>query len=399
MAGFFIVFDSHESMVATMQSGVYSSLMKEGRSNAWFRTAEATLADYASMREGDALYFFSNRRVYGRGRLVRVHGSCRRQNYPRSSSLEPATYSEVSHKLYWDSGKGAWERRDDKTRRKTLYAQRWLCTFVPDPEFWLHGVDMDDLLDSNPDAFRVVRAMASKSFIKVDDQEEAAFLAALARANRDPSEALVEFDGTAHAAIEDAATHADYGLGIDSLLNSLADGESIKHEMAVEAALMAQIADHDEATVAALGTWHHVSRQVPASPHKPSRWMDYMDLFGYSYLPDYHGRVIGRFYVAEVKRGVATKDDVEQTMRYVDWVKDQYADNDYSLIRAYLIANAFPDSVRRHAERVGRRLFTVRRRPAETDTWQDLVLLRYRHQQDSGRLGLLREDGETECAT
>lgn len=388
MAGFFIVFDKYESMLETMRTGVYSTFLKEGSSTAWYRIAEGTMADFASMRAGDSLFFFSDRQVYGRGRLVSIRRNCRMENFCGSSALSPADHATCQSDLLWDSGLDGWERYEKKNKTTTLYTQRWICTFEPYPRYWAKGVDMDDLLDSNPEAFRVVRSMAAKTFTKVDDQEEQAFVAALVRANADDESSLVGFDDSVHKSIRKSCSKKSRPLDFSTLLGSLADGTQIRHEMAVEAALVRQIADRHPPTVKVLGDWHHVSRQVPASPHKPSRWMDFMDLFGYSYLPGYEGQVVGRFYIGEVKLGAAEPGEVEQAMRYVDWVKDQYADKDYSLVRAFLIAHSFPPETRERAREVAKRLYTVRRRPAETSEWDGLALVEYRYRKGTGLLYL-----------
>lgn len=44
--------------------------------------------------------------------------------------------------------------------------------------------------------------------------------------------------------------------------------------------------------------------------------------------------------------GIAANDDViDQIMKYVDWINQEYAHGDYSMIEAYVVAADFPDSV------------------------------------------------------
>lgn len=64
-------------------------------------------------------------------------------------------------------------------------------------------------------------------------------------------------------------------------------------------------------------------------------------------------------------------------MKYVDWVKDEYAHGDYSMIHAFLIAAEIPEAVLKCAEEVATRFFTIQRRPARTQEWSGLRLLRY----------------------
>lgn len=69
-----------------------------------------------------------------------------------------------------------------------------------------------------------------------------------------------------------------------------------------------------------------------------------MDVFGYSYIREFN-RTKSKYLVAELKKDGATFDDVNQLMKYVDWVKDEYSFGDYSMIEAFLIAYNFPDDV------------------------------------------------------
>jgi RecB family endonuclease NucS len=115
--------------------------------------------------------------------------------------------------------------------------------------------------------------------------------------------------------------------------------------------------------------------------------MDKMDIFGYAWIPGYRP-AISRYLVAEIKKGAATPHDVEQTMKYVDWVKDEYAHGDYSMIEAYLIAHEISSRVAQYAMKVGQRAFTVQRRPPRTTEWTSLRLLEYRASED-GRILLV----------
>jgi hypothetical protein len=49
----------------------------------------------------------------------------------------------------------------------------------------MRGIDMDDLLSSDPGAFRSLRVFEQRSFIKLDDEEDRAFRTTLLRRNLD----------------------------------------------------------------------------------------------------------------------------------------------------------------------------------------------------------------------
>lgn len=46
---------------------------------------------------------------------------------------------------------------------------------------------------------------------------------------------------------------------------------------------------------------------------------------------------ISNYLVVEIKKGVIETQDILQLMKYVDWVKNEYAYGDYSMIKAFMI--------------------------------------------------------------
>jgi len=64
--------------------GVYSTNMHEV-TNRNLIPFEGTFADYCSMKPGDNIYFFSNRKIYGIGVLIKVGLDCKYNNYPSAS--------------------------------------------------------------------------------------------------------------------------------------------------------------------------------------------------------------------------------------------------------------------------------------------------------------------------
>jgi hypothetical protein len=371
MAGYVVVLGDEASLRACVEKGVYGTVLRSVPDGWWATPYEATFGDYVTMSQGDNIYFFIQRMLYGVGRLVSVVGDCKHLNFPDASEPKPWTYQQVKPQLLWDEGVQSVQ-------------QRWLCTFEPDPHFFVRGVDMDDVLASNPAAFRMLRVMERRSFIKVDDDENQALRDVILKANQDAMAAPspggnVHQDnhGQAHATI--AGRHST-GNSFDAgtLMDACASGTSLGHEMALEVGLLHQLSAGDPHATQILGDWDYLSHQVVASPFKPPRWVDWMDVFGYSYVPNYRPTV-ARYLAGEVKKGDAIPDDVEQVMKYVDWVKDEYAHGDYSMIHSFLVARSFPTVVVQRRDDVGRRIFTVRRRPAVTQEWKELKLLEYQY--------------------
>lgn len=369
MAGYLFLLDSEDALSSCIERGCYATKITEPRGY-WSVAAEATFGDYVTMKPGDDVYFFIKRTIYGVGKLVRVSGDCRHLNFPDASSPTAFTDDQVNAVALVPG--------DDSAR------QRWVCFFEPSPHFFRRGVDMDDMLSSNPSAFRMLRAMWKRSFIKFDDEENQAFRDAILKANQqcltNPT-SLDRFDdthGLSHERASGIAVGEDYRLDPKAVVSACATGLRLSHEMALEAGILGQLHSGDEPTTQAFGRWDYLAHQVVASPFKPVDYMDRMDLFGYRYIPGY-APTISKYMVAELKAGTSGPADIEQTLKYVDWAADEYAHGDYSMIEAFLVAAEFSDECIAQYCQHAQRMFTRRRRPAQTETWRALHLVQYEH--------------------
>ena len=65
MAGYIFNLDSIESLMLYVNNGVYSTKINYP-GNHWKGYQEATFADYATMKAGDNVYFFIDRKIYGK---------------------------------------------------------------------------------------------------------------------------------------------------------------------------------------------------------------------------------------------------------------------------------------------------------------------------------------------
>lgn len=379
MAGYLFSLDSLDSLNLYVENGVYSTKLRTP-SNLWGPPQEGTFADYVTMKEGDNVYFFIQRKIYGIGELVNVQNNCKFCNFPHASYPRPANYSDVKNQLLWDEGEFSKD-------------QRWLCLFKPSPYFFCKGIDMDDVLSSNPAAFKMLRAFWKLSFIKFDDEENQAFKDVILKFNQEPLWKQVEGENIfasnyvqTHAAISEKLSTDDYTLDVTPILLSCAKGDRLKHEMAIEAGLLTQLSRNDSPTEAVFGNWDYLSHQVIASPFKPIDYMDKMDVFGYSYVIGF-SPTKSKFLVIEIKKDAGSEGDIEQLLKYVDWVKDEYCFGDYLMINAFLVGYAFDQSVIDHNKVVSVRKYTIGRRPAESLEWSNLKLVRYRfHPKDQNLL-------------
>ena len=379
MAGYIFSLDSLQSLSLYTNNGAYATKMNPPNKKIWQTYHEGTFADYYSMKPGDNVYFFIKRKIYGIGKLINLAGDCKYFNFPGGGEPRIFNYKDEKDQLLWDEG-------------DTSVNQRCLCLFEPDPYFFENGIDMDDVLSSNPSAFKMLRAFWKLSFIKFDDGENQAFRDIVLKRNQDylnlaaANQSIFPYDPI-HNRISGLLSENNYRMesGISSILSSCADGDHLRHEMAIEAGLIHQLSVKDPHTCSIFGAWDYLSHQVIASPFKPIDYMDKMDLFGYSYIPD-HFPTKSRILVGEIKKDSANKEDIDQLLKYVDWVKDEYCYGDYSMIDAFLVTYDFPKNVVRHKQNVGSRQYTIGVRPAQSLEWSNINLVKYSFQPQEGKL-------------
>lgn len=349
-----------EAIRRCAESGVYSTCVR-GLSPAPF---EGTLTDYLTMKPGDNIYFFCKRRYCGVGELISVGQDCKYCNYPRASALRAASYTDVRDDLLVDFGE-----------QSPQY--RWICTFKGSPYFFEEGIDTDEILTYKPNTFKMLRAFWKISFIKLSDEENASLkeLFLLRRQNETTTQTGIfpEINAT-HMSIagRDLANHI---IRPDDMLRTCTEGDKVKHEMALEAAVAY---DFSKGYVTDTGVWDYVSHQVIASPFKPIDYMDKIDVFAMKYL---HGtKVPCRYMVAELKKDQADNATIDQVLKYVDWVCSEYAYSDYELIEACIIAYSYAENIDEYFREVVQRYYTLGSHPVRNKQWNALKLLKYTYQ-------------------
>lgn len=248
MAGYVFAIGGDEDPVsmirACAEKGIYSTYLK-GIAPMSF---EGTLADYMSMKPGDNIYFFCKRRYYGIGELISIGPDCKYCNYPRSSARVNVQYEDISNDLLVNFGS-----------QSPHY--RWLCTFKGAPYFFEEGIDTDEILTYKPNTFKMLRAFWKVSFIKLSDEENASLKEIfLLRRQRETAAQTGIFPerNDVHNAI--AAKVLDrYLIKPADMLHTCTFGSRVKHEMALEAAVVYDLCHN---RVHALGAWDYVSHQV-----------------------------------------------------------------------------------------------------------------------------------------
>ena len=244
MAGYLIALGKKniESLHKCASRGVYSTIVSEPSTyksglGFWDAPQEGTFCDYATMKEGDNVFFFIDRKIYGIGRLCNIsEQDCKFSNYPGACEPIIHSYKKKKRLMLLDE---PW--KETKT-------QRWVCTYQPDPYFFIEGVDMDDALSSNPDAFNMIRVFSGVSFIKLGDKENQALKDVLLRHNQkaiaNPKFGInvykKEYPAN-HKSIGKKIAAKNYRLDVRPLLSTIHKNGRIAHEMAIEAALLFQL--------------------------------------------------------------------------------------------------------------------------------------------------------------
>jgi hypothetical protein len=370
MAGFLFSLDSEESLIDSINKGIYSTRLS-APNNVWRIHHEGTFADYCSMREGDNVYFFIDRKIYGIGTLRDINGDCKFLNYPNANLPTVQNYDEIQNQLLLDIGAES-------------INMRFICTFIPYPVFFRNGIDMDEILSSSPNSFKILRAFWKLSFIKFSDEENQAFKNILLRRNIEAidnpnNENTFETNFQEfHKLINDRIANNNlYSLSIAPFLNTIVnENGSLRHEMAVETAIIFQLTINNQQTTNIFGNWDYLTHQVIASPFKPIDYIDKMDIFGYRYIEN-QKPTLSNYLVIEIKRNTVNAQDILQLMKYVDWVKNEYAFGDYGMIKAFIVGFEFTDDALEEFENIVERKFIYGVRPSVSATWNDVKLVRY----------------------
>lgn len=358
MAGYLITLNDERSLEECIRTGSYSTILHSPRYGSWGVNHEGTFADYISMKENDRIFFFIRRKIYGCGKLRKINGDCKYLNYIAADQPDGDTEENYkSHLLDYGSSEN-----------------RCFCLFEPSPAFFKEGVDMDEVLQSKECPFHSVRTLWKLSFIKMDDEESDALFGIILKHNEeniDNAQLHFLFDKKYHTSLQAKRLEA-YHLSYTSLINSCRTGNVLRHEMAIEATMCGKLI-HE--TTSPFGKWDYISHQVAASPFKPVDYMDKMDIFGYRYIPGYS--IKSKYIIAELKKDSATIEVVEQIMKYVDWVADEYSNGDYSMIEAYIVASDFSPEIKQAVKNYCIRNFNKGFRPTKFCTWDFVKLVKY----------------------
>ncbi len=336
-----------------IKQGTYSA-KSSGKGGAFL----GTLADYLGMKQGDNIYFFTDRKIYGIGELVNIADmDCRFAIHNRTTDIP----------------------EDDLIQDIDRASHQFVCFFKPHPFFFRQGIDMDEALTIYPEKIRALRFFSGKTFIKLDDVENEVIKNLIARKNEDYLKEYSEahhyyHDSSIHEQVEEIirANKEDYVLSVFDYLQSKNSG-NVTSEYYIEGAVMDLLRNHVSPSI---GKWDFISRQYPASPPKPSEYVEAMDLFGYRYVEGFP-TAVSKYLVIELKVGTINKENVQQTMKYVDWISREYTGGDYSMIEAYTIGYDKEESIEENIQDIIERNYIISSRPVTNRKWSNLRILSY----------------------
>lgn len=336
-----------------LRNGLYGVWQKEpgevdnwsentkGKTNA---TQAGTFADFATLNEGDRVFIFTDRKIYGIGKLVTPSDATTPgiENYP--GALEPSPNPDQI-----DADNAVYDGED-------LERVRVVFPFQPGPALFATGVDMDTVLSSAyADFFPYLRFFEGRNLTLLTEEETDALTRILVRLGsrggqltptRDADEFTTYLDeihtrlfsidtlvatNPAHHLKRDA----DDEFRAENWLHGLTATALQRNDSRV---LPQKLIDE---------TRKEVFREFPASPPKPPRWSDSIDLLttkAHKYAPN----LTTGYEIIEIKKDNATTANftrhITQVLKYVEHITEHYADGDYGAVDAYYLANGYNDS-------------------------------------------------------
>lgn len=352
--------NAQEILKNCIYNGYYSTNMSPiTKTTRNFIPFEATFADYCSMKPGDNIYFFTNRKIYGIGELICIGNDCKFVNYPTASNPIQENYKDIFNKMILNDS-------------DLNINNRWICIFRPSPAFYCNPVDMDDVLSYKPDTFKTLRTFWKKSFTKINDEENNSLKEFILLRNQKTTN-IYDFSSDFQEKNEEKFKNRDYLLSYKPILDFATTPDNIiKHEMALESAVVLELSNNKNPV---FGNWDYISHQVEASPFKPIDYMDKIDVFGYRFLPN--TKIISKYLIIENKNEEATIEVAEQISKYVDWVVKNYAYGNYEMIEAYIVAPSFSADLLKNGKSVVERKYIISSHPVENRMWNDLGFISY----------------------
>jgi hypothetical protein len=334
---------------AVMQDGFYGVWQKPpGDVDNWSSDSSGStnsnqagiFADLAALEEGDKVFFFTERKIYGIGELVSPPNASAPavENYP--GSLEPNPDPPDPEDAFYSG--------EDFEKVRVVFP------FVPDPVLFAEGVDMDIALSAREaDLFPYLRFLQGRNMTILTEEETRGLIRMLSRigARGDqltPTRSEQEF----HQYLD---SNTSRPFRIDELIaddpsHHLRDDGAFRTEFWIHGLLAEALKRNDERVLPdglVDENRREVYREFPASPPKPPQYADSIDLVATKGNEFAEDLTVG-YDIIEIKKDRATTSNftrhITQVLKYVEYITEQYAGGDYGAVDAYYLAKGFKQS-------------------------------------------------------
>lgn len=324
MKGYVFSVGSDFDAAKSLGKGVFG-VLQESTTALWNWQMIETFADYAGMEEGDLVFFFQKRRIYGVGRLAKP------KHWPAA-----VIWNRPDGYLAHGAGKPLFA--PDGRAPPVLFH------FVPHPVFFKQGIDMDEVLaDANARPDWALRFFWKRSFIQLDEHEAKTILATFVR--KFPGEISVPTAKSDEPPSRPGLmpfAFADIIRQNASFVSSLG---GLAPEAVLHGALVSEITQNglpcdrrDERTAV-------VIHEAPASPPKPADYIDRIDILRARCLSGSPGGIPHHWDIVESKAGIvsleAGKAVLGQVMKYVDFVAREKCAGDYGAVSGHIVARGY----------------------------------------------------------
>lgn len=315
--------------------GVQQNTVTERDRPAWNWQMQATFADYMTIDPGDLIFLFSDRRIYGVGRVRSLEG-------------HPTTGA------WWnwpDAADPASEAPEEALTLPGGRTPRVVVPFEPAPVIFRRGIDMDEVL-THPHARPDWRLFfwGGLSFSSLEEQETATLYGALVRRfgedAAEPVDTSIRHFEPQHpfrfsdllAFDEDQYVDEDGDFRKEATLHGLFI-QALKDEPGI-------LGLESDAQVKNKSIFH----EVPASPPKASsRWVNRFDVLRIRTWGDRTMNFPHHWDIFECKKDALRKEEPEralaQLMAYVDFMAREKTAGDYGAVSGHWVAPDYADAL------------------------------------------------------
>jgi len=322
--GLFIALYDEESLKLYLDKGVYGFLMKpilRGNPTPQSRHYQI-LADYACSREGTDVFFFLKRKIVYGGK---IYGNRESGSFYLNGMTSPLG-RKANADLFWDESIRSRYFATDTPgvfrveRNGGVKSQPFMFQFEQNASSGKYILSDDLYFELGKYPYPLPsNSMQGMGFCTLTPGEVNTLLTLISQ-----SDNRIDFEG------EGMVEKTSEGTIFDSDLVSLDD--ELLNEAQLEFTILSSIEPFSDF----LQDDYVLCRQVPISPFKPSE-MDRADICLYSMTNPIKNGTIPNVII-ELKKDAANKAAYQQVERYLKWVKNITTPEEYSIIKAYIIA-------------------------------------------------------------